>query len=721
MSKGVNVVITGDTKKLSGALGNAEKDLKGFGGKVKGFGGQLGGLAGGLGKVAGPMAAVFAGGQLLDFGGELFNLGQKLDVYQKKASTVFEGAAGSVRKWADANNEAMGLSDDELVGLAAGFGDLLKPMGFTAEQAGKMSTEVVGLSGALSAWSGGQKSAAEVSEILSAAMLGETDGLKALGIAISQDEINAKLAAEGKDKLTGAALNQAKALATQQLIMEKSTDAQKAWSDGSMDGMKNTNTLKATFEDLKATLAEKLMPIASKLTSWLVKEAVPAMGRLFTSGKQIWAEWSPKISSAVKTIWDRAQPIFKGIQDAWNTVVGWFKSGSDDIGKKGSWLGDTISKIGGLFSSVFGAIQAVISTVVSVVTTIWDNFGDIIMDTVSGIWDGLKTTFGGILDMLTGVFDLIKAVLSGKWGDAWTAIKKILSGAWNVILGLLKGAWAQISGIFSVAGRLLSAAWGALWDLIKRLLGAAKDWILGKFNELVAFVKSIPGRIAAIGRTMWEGIKATIGAVKDFVIGRFNALMSFVTGLPGRVRKAVSGLWDGIKNGVNAAKAWVLGKLDSLVKWVVGLPGRIRSAVSGMWDGIKDAFKGALNWVIRKWNKFGFTFPTVTVPIVGKVGGWKFNTPNIPEFHAGGVVPGRPGSEVIAKVLAGETIRTQDQEAALWANSGGSPARITVQLVLSGNVRHRSDAEWLAENVEDMINRGLTPEKLRKLIREIAA
>ena len=188
--------VTGKAK--AGADGIEEGSRRGVGALSK--------ITGALGPIGGVIGGAFAVGKVVDFGKEMFGLGQELDVYNKKADTVFEGGAGLVKAWADQNNEAMGLSKEKLTGLAAGFGDLLKPMGFSAEQAGKMSTEVVGLSGALSAWSGGQTSAAEVSDILAKAMLGETDGLKQLGISISQDEVNTRLARDGKEKLTGAEL-----------------------------------------------------------------------------------------------------------------------------------------------------------------------------------------------------------------------------------------------------------------------------------------------------------------------------------------------------------------------------------------------------------------------------------------------------------------------------------------------------------------------------------
>ena len=585
--------VTGKAK--AGADGIEEGSRRGVGALSK--------ITGALGPIGGVIGGAFAVGKVVDFGKEMFGLGQELDVYDKKADTVFEGGAGLVKAWADQNNEAMGLSKEKLTGLAAGFGDLLKPMGFSAEQAGKMSTEVVGLSGALSAWSGGQTSAAEVSDILAKAMLGETDGLKQLGISISQDEVNTRLARDGKEKLTGAELAQAKAIATQQLIMEKSTDAQKAWADGSMDSIKNSNTLSATFEQLKATLAEKLMPVFQTVTGWSVKEAIPFIGQLFERGKVLWNEWAPSIAAAVSMIWEKAQPVFDAIRAGWDWVVGLFKSGADDVGNKSSWLGETVDKLGAMFSAAFGAVQAIISTVVDVVLGIWSRFGDTILDHLRQTWDNVKQIFGGVVDMLTGVFDLIKSVLTGKWGEAWEAIKQILSGAWDVVTGLLDEVWNRISFVFTVIGRTMQDLW---------------NWA-------------------------WDGIK-----------GAFEGVWGWISGIPGRIGSALSGAWNMLSDGFTLAVAWVRSKWDELYGWVTGLPGKISSGVSGMWDGFKDAFKSALNWIIGKWNGLSFTIPGFDIPGLGKIGGNTISVPKIPTFAEGGtIIPYRPGGTMIQVAEAG--------------------------------------------------------------------
>ena len=215
--------------------------------------------------VAIAVGGVVASGKLAELSRELGAQSVTLDVFARKSKTVFEGSAGDVDKWASKNAHAMGLTDQELVGLAANFGDLVKPMGFAASEAAEMSKEVVGLSGVLSAWSGNQRSASEVASILTKAMLGERDGLKELGISISEADVSARLLKKGQEDLTGAARQQAEAVATQELIFEKSTDAQKAWGDGSLDAAKKQNRLKAALAELREEVAQRLGPALGML------------------------------------------------------------------------------------------------------------------------------------------------------------------------------------------------------------------------------------------------------------------------------------------------------------------------------------------------------------------------------------------------------------------------------------------------------------------------
>jgi len=271
--------------------------------------GPVRGIVRGFGAAVVPLFAAVGVGAAVAAAGGIRQLGFRIQDLDKKARTVFAGQLPLVRKWAEENKRAFGLSSRETVGLAANFADLLIPMGFTRKEAAAMSTDVVGLAGALSKWSGGTKSTAEVSDILTSAMLGERDALKGLGISITEAEVDARLLKKGQDDLTGAALQQAEAIATQELIMEKSTDAQAAWAKGGKDAAEKQNALKNTVAELKERLATGLTPAIQKLVEW-VNVRLPAAIDTLTGKLHEARDWWDENRDSVRVLTDALKLAF---------------------------------------------------------------------------------------------------------------------------------------------------------------------------------------------------------------------------------------------------------------------------------------------------------------------------------------------------------------------------------------------------------------------------
>jgi hypothetical protein len=165
-----------------------------------------------------------------------------------------------------------GMAEDRLKGVAAGIGDLFVPMGFARTAAADMTTEVLKLSGALSEWVGGQRSAQEVSDIITKAILGEREAIKSLGVAISEADVDSRLMAKGQAELTGQAREQARALATLEIITEKSSDALAAFEEGQSDAMKAATDMVAAFDEIKLALGEIVLviaPLVSAFADWI--------------------------------------------------------------------------------------------------------------------------------------------------------------------------------------------------------------------------------------------------------------------------------------------------------------------------------------------------------------------------------------------------------------------------------------------------------------------
>ena len=486
MAKGptISVKITGDTKGLTKATGRAEKDLDGFGKKVSGFAVGAGAAVTTFGLQAIPA--------LVGFGTELYNLGQASETGAKKTEKVFGSSAGDVSAWADEVNESLGLSDEAVGTLATSMGDLLVPMGFSRAEAAKLSMDTTEAAGALSAWSEGQYDASEVSSILTKAMLGEREGLKALGISISAAEVDERALtlakAEGRDEITA----QDKAIATQQLIMEKSTDAQTAWTDGTMDSVKAQNELTAKVADAKEGLARGLLPIVQKVMAFLVDTAIPAVERLVAAFREKW----PQIRAAI-------EPVML-------------------------WLAQPVRDV------------------LQIVGELWERFGSRIMTVVKIYFDYVKNTIQNVMKVIQGIIDVVLGVLTGDWSRAWSGIVKILAGVWDQIKAVVKLGLRLI-------GLLLDIAWENIKTIISRAWSGYVGLIRGSINAIVGFVTALPGRIGGTLLTAFDGLKTGITIAKNWVRDRINDVIGFVAGIPGRVATAVSSAFSAIPRAFKSA------------------------------------------------------------------------------------------------------------------------------------------------------------------------
>ena len=472
MAKGptIEVKFTGDTKGLSNATGRVDKELEGVGKKVSGF-------AIGAGAAVGAMS-IAAVPKLLGFGKELFALGQASEVGAKKTETVFGDSAADISAWADEVNESLGLSDEAVGTLATSMGDLLVPMGFSRAEAAELSMTTTEAAGALSAWSEGQYDASEVSAILTKAMLGERDGLKALGISISSAEVDeralAAARADGREEITA----QDKALVTQALILEKSADAQTAWTDGTMDAVKEQNELSASIADAKEGLAKGLVPIVQKVIRFITRDLIPAVKKAVATFKENW----PQIKAAV-------EPTMIQIRD-------------------------------------------IIKSVIELVTKIWQTFGDDILKFAMFYFGEIKRTIQNAMQAIQGIIDIVMGLLSGDWSRVWEGISAVLSAVWEQMKGTLSNALRLFGSIFGLA-------WKGIKKLVQEAFSGLLDVIVLAVKGYIAYLKLLPGliisAIGSLGSLLYNAGKDLLGGLlrgmKDAAVGMF----SWVGGIAGKI------------------------------------------------------------------------------------------------------------------------------------------------------------------------------------------
>lgn len=522
----LEITFIGNPKPLQDAMGKVEGDSGKLTATMKGLGGAFT-------AVASTAAGFVLGGAIMKAPAALMglsNLARDLELQMKKANTVFGDQITVVQDWAKANAASMGLSKNEATNLAAGLADLLIPMGMTREAAAAMSTKTIGLAGALAEWSGGAKSAAEVSDILTKAYLGETDGLKALGISISAADVSQRLLEKGQKDLTGSALEQARALAIQELVFEKSTDAQKAFADGADSAARKKAQMTARIKEAKEALAVGLMPAFTAVMTLLATLAVPLFGAV---GSAI-AALSGPIDSAVAVLGNLGR-YFRFVAEDGDTLndylaslPGWMQPAAKAMGEFALFLKDTVGPaLAEAGKAIGGFIAAdVIPKVVA--------FKDAFVGAFKDAWPHIERAGAAVAEKLKPPLEaLIKFVADHK--EIWAAAAIVIGGAlvaaftsWAIAAGA-----AAVSTVIATApviaiGLAITAlVAGIIWlvknwdDLEKKYpaVQAASDKARAAFENIKTFVvdQLVPA-IQTLVRWFNDNILPAMRAVADFIV-----------------------------------------------------------------------------------------------------------------------------------------------------------------------------------------------------------
>lgn len=233
--------------------------------------------------------------------------------------------------------------------------------------------------------------------------------------------------------------------------------------------------------------------------------------------------------------------------------------------------------------------------------------------------------------------------------------------------------------------RAASGDWG--FETLLLLGFGIGDLASGFTNALIPAVKSM--RTAQLGLNT-----AFLTSPLTWIILAIAALVAIIVVIATKTdwfQRAWRASWGWIKNAAGAAWDWIKNKALGVWNWLQGIPGRLKSAFSTVASIITAPYRFAFNAIARLWNNtIGRLSWTVPSWIPG-IGGNTIGAPKLPKFHSGGVVPGVPGSEVMAILQAGERVSpaTSNGSISLEIHSGGSRFDDALVEVLANAIRVR--------------------------------
>ena len=171
----------------------------------------------GLLKFALAGVAVFGFGKAIKAAADAEEAASKFDV-------VFGNAAKNVGSEMDTFARKVGRSRTEMRSLTGDTGDVVKALGFSEEQSANLSVALTKLAVDTASFKNRQEP--DVIRAFTAALTGERESLKTLGVVINEAQVQAKAFQMGLAQTKGDLTTSAKALATYEVLVERLADAQ---------------------------------------------------------------------------------------------------------------------------------------------------------------------------------------------------------------------------------------------------------------------------------------------------------------------------------------------------------------------------------------------------------------------------------------------------------------------------------------------------------------
>lgn len=313
MSLVLNVEILGEFKKLTTATQGAQTSLSKLSDKASKISKTIGRVIGAIGISLGFRAIVDGAKESIEAASDLEQQFGALD-------SVFKDIAPEMKTFSKDMNR-IGLSSAEAARQSVLLGSMIKGAGFSLKDTGKQTKSLVALAGDLAATFGGPTS--DAVRAISALLRNEYDPIERYGVSIKKSDINARLAAEGLDKLTGEARKQAEVQAGLALLFEKTGDAQGQAARESETYAAKMAELQAKMTDLQAEIGQALLPILISLGEWFI-EVIPDIQNFFEELTDPTTDMGKK--------WNGMIGILENTGEAFDNLMGVFSGGKPSQG-----------------------------------------------------------------------------------------------------------------------------------------------------------------------------------------------------------------------------------------------------------------------------------------------------------------------------------------------------------------------------------------------------
>lgn len=615
-----------------------KKEMGGIGGKAKSM---IGGTFAKLGLIA---AAAFSVTAMIGFGKEAIKLASDLQEVQNVVDVTFGSMNGVINNFAKNAGEKFGLSQLAAKRYTGTMGAMLKSTGLNQKQTAGMAMTLTGLAGDFASFY--NLDSEDAFTKIRAGISGETEGLKQLGINLSQTALQEYALTKGITKNVSSLSQADQSLLRYELLMKRSADAQGDFVRTSDSWANQVRIMELRWGEFKAGIGQGLMTlfapvlkVLNMVLQYLVKVGqvfAEVMTKLFgvkqqtASTAKAMATVSAGTDDAAASQDDLAKSTKKagaaakaslGSFDKLNIIGEEAGAGAGDVGDVGGVGGSSFDSMFGDTSSVTDEASANVDEFASKVQTTFQNLGSLIggfydkelkpvMSQFGGffsktVWPGIQDSFNVFKAAFVPMFQKSFKLISTIAGDVWTSFKQALPGLLSqagTTFTSLNTMWQNsITTIYSISSGMLDQLqlvwdnWGkttldniwltltGIWDSFNKILN---EWILPVVNEGLAWLQE-----------MWDKyLKDIVYTVADFVMKVVNGAMDLWNGF---IKPVIDWLINVLAPVFQNAFRVIMDVLGSVFQFFKEVFAGISKALGGVIDFIVGIFTG--DWK-RAWE-----------------------------------------------------------------------------------------------------------------------
>lgn len=483
----------------------------------------------------------------------------------------------------------VGVSGREYRELAANMGAMLKNMGMPMDEVADKSENLVGVAADLAATFGGTTK--EAVESVTSLLRGETDPIEKYGVSIKQADINARMAADGLDGLTGEAEKQAKAQTLLKLLTEQTASAQGQFARETDTAAHKQQVATAKYNDAKEAIGTALLPLMAEFADKAanVAKIVGEHPAIFIAVAGAVGTLSAAVVGAATIV-----PIFT----AWSAAAAAAETSMIGLAATTATALAPIVAIVAAVAAAGAALWAFF-TKTEVGRELWGKFVDALKagwDWISGVfatgWDWLADKIGGFFswfsDAWNGLWDLFvnrdyTAVLKDVFGwDEDSAAVDYIFRVRDAFTGLMDKVSYVKSTVVSAWGEMVSAFKGGDdgYVGIARIVGADKaDWIVGKLREVGDALSKLPDLASGVWDILFKGDYTGL----PFGLEEDSGVVDFLFD----IREAVQDLWDFLQEKRDQLAAL----LQPVVQFMAGAMRDVISSLGDIFKSLWDSLK----------------------------------------------------------------------------------------------------------------------------------